>query len=51
LAAATSLLIPPPDVADVTVAQLVPPLDVDVELVEQPAAAKASAATPIKVKR
>ena len=51
LAAATSLLIPPPDDADVTVAQLVPPLDVDGELVEQPAAAKASAATPTRVKR
>jgi hypothetical protein len=33
------------------VAQFVPPLDVDGELVEQPAAAKASAAAPTRVKR
>jgi hypothetical protein len=45
------LVIPPAEDAEVTVAQFVPPLDVDGELVEQPAAAKASAATPIKVKR
>jgi hypothetical protein len=50
-ASATSLLIPPPADADVTVAQLTPPLDVDGELVEQPAAARASAVTPRKVKR
>jgi hypothetical protein len=50
LAAATSLLIPPAEDAEVTVAQLTPPLDVE-ELAEQPAAAKASAATPIRVKR
>src|ERR1700722_15402851 len=49
-AAATSLLIPPPADADVTVAQLVLPLDVDGELVEQPAAAKASAAAPTREK-
>ena len=48
LAAATSLLIPPAEDAEVTVAQLVPPLDVDDELDEQPAAAKASAADPYK---
>jgi hypothetical protein len=45
------LLIPPAEDAEVTVAQLTPPLDVDGELVEQPAAARASAATPIRVKR
>jgi hypothetical protein len=45
------LLIPPAEEAEVTVAQLTPPLDVDGEPEEQPAAAKASAATPIKVKR
>jgi hypothetical protein len=45
------LLIPPPEDADVTVAQLVPPLDVDEEPEEQPAAAKASAAAPRRVKR
>jgi hypothetical protein len=43
------LLIPPPEDADVTVAQLVPPLDEELE--EQPAAAKASAAAPRRVKR
>jgi hypothetical protein len=43
---------PPAEDAEVTVAQLTPPLDDDDgELVEQPAAAKASAATPIRVKR
>ena len=51
LAAATSLLIPPPDDADVTVAQLVLPLDDGDEFEEHPAAAKASAVTPIRVKR
>jgi hypothetical protein len=45
------LVIPPAEDAEVTVAQLTPPLDVDGELVEQPAAVKASAATPIRVKR
>jgi len=45
------LVIPPPAAADVTVAQLVPPLDVEDEVVEQPAAAKASAATPRREKR
>src|SRR5258707_425178 len=51
LGAATSLLIPPPEDAAVTVAQLVPPLDVVEELEEQPAAAKATAAAPRRVKR
>ena len=51
LAAATSLLIPPPPLAEVTVAQLVPPLDDGDELPEHPAAARASAATPRRVKR
>jgi len=45
------LVIPPPVDADDTVAQLAPPLDVDGELEEQPAAAKASAAAPTRVKR
>jgi hypothetical protein len=45
------LLIPPPADADATVFQLVPPLEPDDELEEQPAAAKASAAAPTRVKR
>ena len=51
LAAAMSLLIPPPADADETVDQLVPPPEPELELDEQPAASNASAATPTRVKR
>jgi hypothetical protein len=51
LAAAMSLLIPPPAETEVTVAQLVPPLELDEELAEHPAASSASAVTPMTVKR
>jgi hypothetical protein len=40
-----SLAIPPPDAADVTVAQLVLPLELGDELDEQPAASSARAAS------
>ena len=45
LAAATSAFIPPPADTEVTVAQLVPPLELD-ELEEHPAPSNARAATP-----
>jgi len=51
LAAAISLLIPPPADTDEIVDQLVPPLEPELELDEQPAASNASAAAPTRVKR
>jgi hypothetical protein len=45
------LLIPPPAEAEVTVAQLVPPLELDEEFDEHPAASSADAATPVRIKR
>jgi hypothetical protein len=51
LAAVTSLLIPPPAAAEVTVAQLVPPLEVFEELDEHAAASNASAAAPASASR
>src|SRR5690349_19291216 len=51
LAAVTSLLIPPPAVADVTVAQSVPPLEVFGELDEHAAASNARAAAPASASR
>ena len=51
LAAAMSLVIPPPAEAELTVAQLVPPLDDEDEPDEHPAASNASAAAPMRVKR
>jgi hypothetical protein len=45
------LLIPPPADTEVTVAQLVPPLELDEEFDEHPAASSANAATPVRVKR
>src|SRR6266487_4526315 len=50
-AAVTSLFIPPPAVADVAVAQLVPPLEVFEELDEHAAASNARAATPASASR
>src|SRR6266567_9297063 len=51
LAAAISLLIPPPAAADVTVAQLVPPFEVFEELDEHAAASNARAAAPASASR
>src|SRR5258708_4237991 len=52
LAAATSLLIPPPAEAEATVAQLVPPLEFGEELdPEHPAANIARAVSPVSVNR
>jgi hypothetical protein len=46
LAAATREFIPPPAEAEVTVAQLVPPLELDEPPEEHPAPSNARAATP-----
>jgi hypothetical protein len=47
-----SLLIPPPAEAEVTVAQLAPPLELDGELdVEHPAASMARPVSPISANR
>src|SRR5260370_21932042 len=52
LAAAMSLLIPPPAEAEATVDQLVPPLELDEELdPEHPAASMARAVSPISANR
>ena len=51
LAAATSLLIPPPAEAELTVAQLVPALEPGEELDEHPAAASARLVSPISANR